>query len=293
MALKHISLKRFVGNCGDLIRFDRPMGTILLFIPCTWGLILGAKGLPSLTGTLLFLIGSFLMRSTGCAYNDWVDQDYDGKVKRSAKRPLIVGSLSQSQAWGLIITFLFLAFLVFLALPFTCQILALTALLLVFIYPWMKRITKWPQGVLGLSYSMGIPMGYAYESPSIPGSLWLVYGAGVLWTIFFDTIYAHQDLKDDLKLGLKSTTQVMPNCPKGFLSLILFFSFSFVFIYLFYEQAPLPSFIIAGVASFFSFLKIYKLDLTNANLCLEAFKKSYLWGCAITMSFLFQVLNQQ
>jgi len=192
-----------------LARFDRPIGSWLLLFPCWWSLALAAvhakAAYPSPWLALLFLIGAFAMRGAGCTWNDIVDRDYDAGVARTRSRPIPSGQVSVRQA----LTFMALLLLVGLAVlvqlnAFTIG-LALSSLGLVAIYPFMKRYTFWPQVVLGLTFKWGALVGWAAAEGSLGWAPIMLYAGCVLWTIGYDTIYAHQDKEDDLAMGLKST----------------------------------------------------------------------------------------
>jgi 4-hydroxybenzoate polyprenyltransferase len=280
-----------------LIRFYRPVGFILLFIPCLWGLTLGANNLPELKGVLLFLLGSFFTRSAGCVYNDWVDRDIDSHVQRSKTRPLAAGELNGRHAIFMIAIMLIGAFVVFCMLPFKSQMLCLISIILVLIYPWMKRFTNWPQVVLGFAYSMGVPVGYAYgnhysfneEYSTI--EVFIVYMASVMWVIFFDTIYAHQDSYDDRRIGVGSTTNIMPNHPKVFLLIVKCLSVSllFLFNYMTYNDMYFYGLIIA--ASLWIMYLLHKTDLNDPMQCMSLFRKTSWWGWIVTMALVYMVVS--
>lgn len=190
-----------------LARLDRPIGTWLLLLPCWWSIALATMPghWPSLWLLVIFAIGAIVMRGAGCTINDMADRDIDGKVARTAVRPLASGALSLRQAWQFLGLQLLIGLVVLLSLPGTAIWLGLASLSLVVIYPFMKRITWWPQVVLGLAFNWGAWMGWAavrheVGSPSLP-----LYIAGICWTLVYDTIYAHQDKQDDLQVGVKST----------------------------------------------------------------------------------------
>jgi 4-hydroxybenzoate polyprenyltransferase len=190
-----------------LARFDRPIGTWLLLLPCWWSTALAtAPGAwPSWWLLILFGIGALVMRGAGCTINDMADRDIDGKVARTALRPLASGALSMRQAWQFLALQLFIGLVVLLCLSWTAIWLGVASLSVVVIYPFMKRITWWPQVVLGLAFNWGAWMGWAavrheVGAPSLP-----LYLAGICWTMVYDTIYAHQDKADDLLVGVKST----------------------------------------------------------------------------------------
>jgi 4-hydroxybenzoate polyprenyltransferase len=190
-----------------LARADRPIGAWLLFWPCAWGTAL-AGGLPQEAYlVLLFLIGSFAMRSAGCVYNDIVDRDLDASVERTRDRPLASGTVSLKAAWALLGGLSLLGLVVLLQLGGFAQVVALCSLLLVAGYPFMKRITWWPQAWLGLTFNWGALVGFAAIAGSLPPAALALYAAGLFWTLGYDTIYALQDIEDDALAGIKSSAR--------------------------------------------------------------------------------------
>jgi 4-hydroxybenzoate polyprenyltransferase len=192
-----------------LIRFDRPIGAWLLLFPCWWGQALAelAQGrpYPDPWHLLLFFVGAFIMRGAGCTYNDIVDRDYDARVARTAARPIPSGQVSLVKA-RLLLAGLCLVGLAILVQFNTFTIaLGAASLLLVAVYPFSKRFTYWPQLVLGLTFKWGALVGWSAVTGSLAPAPLLLYAGCVLWTIGYDTIYAHQDKEDDAALGLKST----------------------------------------------------------------------------------------
>ena len=191
-----------------LMRMDRPIGTWLLFWPCAFGVALaGVEGRWDLFGW--FLLGAFAMRSAGCAYNDLVDRDLDRQVERTRHRPLASGALAPRQAWGLIAALLGIGLVVLLQLPLAAQLVALASLALVAAYPYMKRITWWPQAWLGLVFSWGALVGWTavWGDLTLPGLL--LWGGCVFWVIGYDTIYAIQDVEDDALVGVRSSARAL------------------------------------------------------------------------------------
>jgi 4-hydroxybenzoate polyprenyltransferase len=192
-----------------LARFDRPIGAWLLLFPCWWGQAMAELSIgrpyPNLWYVVLFLAGAFIMRGAGCTYNDIVDRDFDARVQRTAARPIPSGQVSVLQAWMFFVA-LCLAGLLILAQfnPFTI-LLGASSLLLIAIYPFMKRYTFWPQLVLGLTFKWGALVGWAAVTGGLSAAALALYAGSILWTIGYDTIYAHQDKEDDLLVGLKST----------------------------------------------------------------------------------------
>lgn len=192
-----------------LARFDRPIGAWLLLFPAWWGQALAEMSLgrpiPNLWYLALFLVGAFVMRGAGCTYNDIVDRDYDARVARTAARPIPSGQVSVLQASGFLAALCFVGLLVLIQFNRFTIVLGAASLLLIAAYPFAKRFTFWPQLVLGLTFKWGALVGWAAVTGSLALPALLLYAGSVLWTIGYDTIYAHQDKEDDALVGLKST----------------------------------------------------------------------------------------
>lgn len=203
-----------------LARLHRPIGIWLLLFPAWWGLALSSPaGLP-LYFLFLFGCGAVLMRSAGCIYNDIVDKDFDQKVRRTASRPLAAGDLSTTEAIFFLLILLTGAAFILFSLPFPTIVVGFLALALVFLYPWMKRITYWPQLFLGFTFNIGILMGWLCFQPNLSLVPLLFYGGAILWTVGYDTIYAFQDREDDLLVGIKSSALAVSSQPKLFLGVM-------------------------------------------------------------------------
>jgi 4-hydroxybenzoate polyprenyltransferase len=188
-----------------LIRFDKPIGTLLLLWPTLWALWLAAEGIPDQHLLFIFVSGTFLMRSAGCIVNDLADRDLDGSVERTRQRPLVTGQVSVNEA---LIAFAVLSLTAFVLVLFTNNLtilLSLVGIALASAYPFMKRYTHLPQVVLGAAFSWSIPMAFAAQTGGLPTQLWLLYLANLLWTVAYDTEYAMVDREDDLRIGIKST----------------------------------------------------------------------------------------
>ena len=192
-----------------LARSDRPIGGWLLMWPCFWsaGLAAQAKGwhTPDLWHLALFLAGAHVMRGAGCAWNDFLDRDIDGKVERTRSRPLPSGQISAKAALVFMVALALIGLAILLQFNTFARMLGLLSLLPVAIYPLMKRITHWPQAVLGLAFGWGALMGWATVFGSLATPPLLLYAASIAWIIGYDTIYAHQDREDDALIGVKST----------------------------------------------------------------------------------------
>lgn len=188
-----------------LIRFDRPIGTYLLLWPTLWALWIAGEGNPDFKLVVIFTLGTFLMRSAGCAINDYADRHIDAHVKRTVNRPIITGRLSPKEALLCALVLALLAFALVLMTNLKTILLSFGAVAIAACYPFMKRYTQLPQLVLGAAFSWGIPMAFAAQQNHLPHQLWLIYIAVVLWTIAYDTFYAMVDRDDDIKIGVKST----------------------------------------------------------------------------------------
>ena len=191
-----------------LARLDRPIGSWLLLMPCWWSV--GLAGMhndrfPSLWHIVLFFIGAFAMRGAGCTWNDLVDRDLDGRVERTRSRPIPSGQVTVAQATMFMVAQALVGFLVLIQFNHFTVATGIASLLVVVIYPFMKRITYWPQIFLGLAFSWGALMGWPAAFGRLDWPAIVLYAGSILWVIGYDTIYAHQDRDDDLLIGIKST----------------------------------------------------------------------------------------
>jgi len=207
----------------QITRMDKPIGTYLLLWPTFWALWIASDGFPGLHLLVVFSLGVFIMRSAGCVINDFADRKVDGKVKRTAQRPLVSGIISKEEALSLFGFLIGGALALVLTLSwFTIQ-LSVVAVLLAASYPFMKRFTQLPQFVLGAAFSWGMIMAFAEAQGEIPLIAWLLFSANLLWTVAYDTMYAMVDRDDDLKIGVKSTAILFGQYDKrivGFLQLL-------------------------------------------------------------------------
>lgn len=204
----------------ELMRIDKPIGSLLLLWPTLWALWIAAQGMPDLNVLIVFVFGVFLMRSAGCVINDFADRNIDGFVERTKNRPLPSGRASSLDSILLFILLSVTSFLLVLTQnDFTIQ-LSFIGLLLAFAYPFMKRFTHLPQFVLGLAFSWAIPMAYAAQANQLPFAVWILFIINVLWTISYDTLYAMVDRDDDLKIGVKSTAVLFAEKDKLIIGLL-------------------------------------------------------------------------
>ena len=269
----------------QLTRLNKPIGFLLLFWPCVWGLTLayyfnGETNLY-LKHILLFFLGSVLMRSAGCIFNDIVDRDLDKKVQRTRERPIASGKVSVSEAFIYIVFLCLVALLILLQFNWLTIVLGISSIVLAFAYPFMKRITYWPQLFLGLTFNWGIIMGWTSITNSISTEPVILYLAAIFWTLGYDTIYGLQDIHDDEIIGVKSTSIKFKNNVKifvgtcysmcVFLILIMFFTMEI--------NKYLLLLIIPFIVSFVYQVKIFKVF--NSESCLLAFKNNNLIGSLI------------
>lgn len=189
----------------QLMRIDRPIGTLLLLWPTWWALWIAGDGHPDWLTVLVFTIGTFLMRSAGCVINDYADRDFDGAVNRTNQRPFALKKVSKKEALLLTLVLCILAALCLLPLNRLTWLMSIPALFLAMTYPFTKRFFPLPQLYLGLAFSFGIPMAFAAVSNQVPMIAWVLLAANTLWTLAYDTIYAMADKEDDLKIGIRTS----------------------------------------------------------------------------------------
>ncbi len=194
-----------LGHYARLARLHRPIGIYLVLWPTLWALWIAGEGRPDLAVFAIFMVGTVLMRSAGCAINDYADRDIDGHVWRTKDRPIAAGHVTPREAMMVFVVLSLAAFgLVLFLNPLTIQ-LSVLGLFLAFSYPFTKRYTYLPQAYLGMAFGWGIPMGFAALTNEVPGPAWVMFFANVMWSLVYDTMYAMADREDDLKIGVKSS----------------------------------------------------------------------------------------
>ena len=187
------------------MRLDKPIGILLLLWPTLWGLFLASDGWPTLSVLLIFCLGTVLMRSAGCAINDYADRDFDKHVLRTKERPLTSGKISKKEAISIAVSLALIAFLLIQPLNTLTKQLSVFAVVIAGIYPFTKRVFSMPQAVLGVAFGFGIPMAFAAIQNGIPIEAWILFIGNVFWVIAYDTAYAMVDRDDDIRLGLKTS----------------------------------------------------------------------------------------
>ena len=274
----------------DITRLNKPIGFMLLFWPCSWGLAYAFSLKQNvnlfLNYMILFFFGSILMRSAGCIFNDIVDKDFDKKVKRTQLRPLANNKITIKRALAYTSILCTLAFIILIQFNLFTILLGLGSMFLAFAYPFMKRITYWPQLFLGLTFNWGIIMAWAAFDNSISLEIVLLYISAIFWTLGYDTIYGAQDMSDDEIIGLKSTSIKFKENIKLFVSMS-YITTILIILYLFWESIKFNFF--SFIFLLFSISLIYqimKFDKNNSNTCLKMFKLNNLSGLLLFMGIL-------
>ena len=275
----------------ELTRLNRPIGYMLLFWPCIWGLTIAYDFNSELEKfyfyALLFLLGSLLMRSAGCIVNDIVDKNFDKKVERTKNRPIASGKVSVKLA--IIYSFILcgLALLVLINFNKFTILMALLSMPLAFTYPLMKRFTYWPQLFLGITFNYGLVLAWISINNSINLVPIIFYFGAIFWTLGYDTIYGYQDIKDDEIIGVKSTSIKFKNNPKKFISLCYIFFFLSLILVGFLMNFKI-SFYISLIITFFhlGFYQIKNLEVSNPNKCLIKFKSNNMLGLIVFINIL-------
>tara|TARA_E500000178_G_scaffold92783_1_gene91731 strand:+ start:43 stop:903 length:861 start_codon:yes stop_codon:yes gene_type:complete len=260
----------------DLTRLNKPIGFMLLFWPCSWGLAFAYNENQNLNLFLyylvLFFLGSVLMRSAGCIFNDIVDKDFDIKVQRTKNRPIASGKINVIQSLVYVLVLCFIAFLVLIQFNSLTITLGISSMLLAFAYPFMKRITYWPQLFLGITFNWGIIMACTALNNSLNPEIIILYLAAIFWTLGYDTIYGAQDMSDDEIIGLKSTSIKFKKNIKLFVSISYLISIAIV-LYLFQNFLGLNFFTFFLIAFILSlFYQLIKLKKNKSENYLRLFK---------------------
>jgi 4-hydroxybenzoate polyprenyltransferase len=275
----------------ELTRLKKPIGFMLLFWPCTWGLTITYNFKSDISTyfkyILLFLAGSILMRSAGCIINDIVDKNLDKKVERTKHRPLASNKISIQMAFTYACILCILAFLILINFNNLTIILALGSMPLAFTYPLMKRITYWPQLFLGITFNYGLILGWTSIAEQITIVPLVMYFGAIFWTLGYDTIYGFQDIKDDEIIGVKSTSIKFKKNPKLFLKLCyLIFIASFFMIGIIMKFNILYFLVLCFAVAHLFFYQIKKLNINSEYNCLNIFKSNNILGLIIYISLL-------
>ena len=275
----------------ELTRLKKPIGFMLLFWPCTWGLTIAYNFQDKLNQfiffTLLFLSGSILMRSAGCIVNDIADRNYDKYVERTKDRPIASGKISINKSLIYVFLLCGLAFMVLINFNYFTILLALASMPLAFTYPLMKRFTYWPQLFLGITFNYGLVLGWTAINNEINLAPIMLYIGAIFWTLGYDTIYGFQDIKDDEIIGVKSTSIKFKKNPKIFIFisyLILSISLVMVGIIMNFSKIYFLSLLIPFFHLYY--YQVYKFEKNNSEKCLNIFKSNNLLGLIIFINLL-------
>lgn len=265
----------------QLIRFDRPIGVLLLLWPTITALWIAAEGLPDLDLLVIFVLGTYVMRAAGCAINDYADYEFDGDVERTRYRPLVTGMLRRQDAFKAFLVLAACGFVLVLLTNLQTILLSFGAVAVAAIYPFMKRYTNLPQVVLGIAFSWGILMAFTAQTGSVPAAAFLLFVANCLWTVAYDTEYAMVDRDDDLKLGIKSTAILFSTADR---MMIFILQFMFIFsLLLAARQFQLGGFFYLGLAVAAGLI-LYQQWLIRERQrtdCFKAFLNNNLVGASI------------
>ena len=274
----------------DLTRLNKPIGFMLLFWPCSWSLAYAFSYHKNLNIFLyfltLFFFGAVLMRSAGCIINDIVDKNFDRKVKRTKDRPIASGKISVTRSFIYSMSLCFLAFLILIQFNLFTIILGMSSMILAFSYPYMKRITYWPQLFLGLTFNWGIIMAWVATNNAISPEIIMLYISAIFWTLGYDSIYGVQDMADDEIIGLKSTAIKFKKHIKLFVSMNYFLT-STILLYLFKDKISFNLFSIIFIL--FCLSLFYQVKIMNPRkpiTCLKAFKFNNLSGFILFLGIL-------
>ena len=276
----------------ELTRLNKPIGYMLLFWPCLWGLTLAFIPDANLEKyfkyIIYFFLGSVLMRSAGCIANDIIDKNLDRKVVRTKNRPIASGKISVKKGFFYIIVLCSLALLILLQFNTLTIILGIFSMTLVFSYPFMKRLTYWPQLFLGITFNWGIILAGSSILNTITPEIILLYIGAIFWTLGYDTIYGYQDIKDDEIIGVKSTSIKFKTNPKKFISLCYFLSiFIFILIGLTGDyRTNYYIFLIFPIAHMIN--QIYKLKIKDGLICLKVFNSNNFFGLLFFLTLIFK-----
>lgn len=268
----------------QLMRMDRPIGSLLLLWPTLWALLFSSQGTPSFDVLIVFVLGVVLMRSAGCVINDFADRKIDGHVKRTQNRPLPSGKVTPIEAVSLFCFLAVSSFALVLTMNSLTIQLSFVGIVLAFIYPFMKRYTHLPQLFLALAFSWAIPMAWAAQSDALPSQVWLLFLINALWTVAYDTQYAMVDRDDDLKIGVKSTAILFGRRDKliiGVLQLLTLMLFTVLG-----YQFELGTFFYWGVlisAGLFAYQQ-YLIKARERDACFQAFINNNKVGIAMTLA---------
>ena len=275
---------------AQLMRLDRPIGWWLLLLPCWWGLALAqiaaGGGWPDLSKVFLFLVGAIVLRGAGCTLNDIVDRDIDNQVERTRARPLPAGLISLRGAFAFLGVQLLVGLVILLQFNRLTIVTAIASLAIVAVYPFMKRITYWPQLVLGFAFNWGALLGWTSVHNNFSPAPVLLYAGGISWTLAYDTIYAHQDKDDDAAIGVKSTALRFGDATIYWLAFFFILALVLIDASLWVVSAPLAAHVGVAGAALHATWQISRFDGDDFHMCLKLFRANRMFGVIILLGLL-------
>ena len=277
------------------MRLNSPIGSMLLLYPCLWGLISASSSIEEIQQNIylfiIFILGAFIMRSAGCVINDIFDRNIDIQVDRTKSRPLADKSISLHESVVIFITLSSIGLCILLSLNTLSIKVGLLSFILLIIYPLTKRITYWPQLFLALTFNIGVLIGYAAITNILPFEIYFLYAAGIFWTLGYDTIYAYQDIDDDISIGVKSTAILFKDSAKYWISSFYILMSSNLLIFGLLSSQEMIYFLLLILILSHQFFQIYKLDIKRPEVCLAIFKSNKYLGLLVCLVLLSNYIN--
>ena len=278
-----------------LMRLNSPIGSMLLLYPCLWGLISAFSSIEEIRQNIflfiIFILGAFIMRSAGCVINDIFDRNIDIQVDRTKSRPLADKSISLHESVVIFITLSSIGLCILLSLNTLSIKVGLLSFILLIIYPLTKRITYWPQLFLALTFNIGVLIGYAAITNILPFEIYFLYAAGIFWTLGYDTIYAYQDIDDDISIGVKSTAILFKDSAKYWISSFYILMSSNLLIFGLLSSQEMIYFLLLILILSHQLFQIYKLDIKRPEVCLAIFKSNKYLGLLVCLVLLSNYIN--
>ena len=277
------------------MRLNSPIGSMLLLYPCLWGLISASSSieeiLQNISLFIIFILGAFIMRSAGCVINDIFDRNIDIQVDRTKSRPLADKSISLHESIVIFITLSSIGLCILLSLNTLSIKVGLLSFILLIIYPLTKRITYWPQLFLALTFNIGVLIGHAAITNILPFEIYFLYAAGIFWTLGYDTIYAYQDIDDDISIGVKSTAILFKDSAKYWISSFYILMTSNLLIFGLLSSQEMIYFLLLILILSHQLFQIYKLDIKRPEVCLAIFKSNKYLGLLVCLVLLSNYIN--
>ena len=270
----------------QLMRLDRPIGTLLLLWPTLWALFLSVKGIPPFSILMIFILGVIFMRAAGCVINDYADRNIDGQVKRTLNRPLATGRATPKEAKILFIALLACSLVLVLFLNFYAIALSFIGALLTLIYPFMKRYTHLPQLFLGMAFGWSIPMAYGATIGQLPLECWILFIANLVWTVAYDTQYAMVDRDDDLRIGVKSTAILFAQYDNKIITLLQLITLGLLCWLGNLNHFHVSYFLMLGVATLFFIYQCRLIKDRKREDCFKAFLNNNYFGMMVFFAIL-------